>query len=52
MEITYADISKAKAILGYKPKTSVDEGIKKFIEWYFEIKEKLKEKKVLKDKHT
>ncbi len=30
---TYADISKAKKVLGYNPKTSFKEGIKKFIEW-------------------
>ncbi len=31
---TYADISKAKELLGYKPSTTFEEGIKKFIEWY------------------
>ena len=31
---TYADISKAKKLIGYSPKTSFEEGIKKFIEWY------------------
>ena len=31
---TYADISKAKRLLGYTPKTSFKEGIKKFVEWY------------------
>jgi UDP-glucuronate 4-epimerase len=30
---TFADISKAKEILGYNPSWSFDEGIKKFIEW-------------------
>lgn len=34
VDITYADISKAKAILDYVPKTSIDEGIGKFVEWY------------------
>jgi len=29
-----ADISKAKEKLGYEPKTSIEEGIKKAIEWY------------------
>lgn len=29
-----ADISKAKKVLGYDPKTSFDEGVKKSIEWY------------------
>lgn len=31
---TYADISKAKEILGYEPKIKFDDGIKKFIDWY------------------
>lgn len=34
VEKTYADISKAKEILGYNPKTNFEDGIKKFIEWY------------------
>jgi len=28
-----ADISKARKILGYQPKTSLEEGIKRFLEW-------------------
>ena len=31
---TYADISKAKKILGYKPKVKIEEGIKEFVKWY------------------
>ena len=31
---TYADISKAKALLGYQPKTTFEQGIAKFINWY------------------
>ena len=31
---THADISKAKKILGYRPKTNLEEGIQKFIDWY------------------
>ena len=31
---TYADITKAKKLLGYEPKTSFEEGIKKFVDWY------------------
>lgn len=34
VERTYADISKAKRLIGYEPKTSFEEGIKKFVEWY------------------
>ena len=33
---TYADISKAKELIGYEPFTSFKEGIKKFIKWYKE----------------
>ncbi len=32
---TMADISKARQLLGYNPKVSFEEGIKKFIEWIF-----------------
>ena len=31
---TYADISKAKELIGYNPKTSFKEGIEKFVKWY------------------
>ena len=31
---TYADISKAKAMICYDPQTSFVEGIRKFVEWY------------------
>ena len=34
MTITYADISRAKERLGYDPKISMEEGIRRFIEWY------------------
>lgn len=36
VERTYADTSKAKALIGYEPKTSFEDGIKEFIEWYKE----------------
>ena len=36
VERTYADISKAKSLIGYEPKTSFENGIKKFVEWYKE----------------
>jgi len=32
--LTYADISKARRLLGYNPTTSVEEGMRYFIEWY------------------
>mgnify|MGYP001577230992 CR=1 FL=1 len=34
MEVTSADISKAKEMLGYEPKVSVGEGVKRMVEWY------------------
>ncbi|MEI6032998.1 MAG: SDR family NAD(P)-dependent oxidoreductase [Verrucomicrobiae bacterium] len=34
MPLTSADISKARALLGYSPKTKIAEGIPKFVEWY------------------
>lgn len=33
---TFADVSKAKKIIGYEPKVSFDEGIKNFTKWYKE----------------
>jgi UDP-glucuronate 4-epimerase len=32
--ITCADISKAKSLLAYNPKTHLSEGLDKFIEWF------------------
>ena len=40
---TYADVSDLIKDLGYKPSTSIEEGISKFIDWYldfYEIKER------------
>ena len=34
--ITYADITKARTLLGYEPHISVEEGMKRFWEWYRE----------------
>ena len=33
---TCADISKAKRLLNYQPKTTLDEGLQKFQEWYLQ----------------
>ena len=33
---TFADISKAKALLGYNPQTQIGEGLKKFYAWFSE----------------
>ncbi|HVM61819.1 MAG TPA: GDP-mannose 4,6-dehydratase [Verrucomicrobiae bacterium] len=32
--ITYADISKAKRLLGYNPRVDIEEGIRRFVEWF------------------
>lgn len=32
--ITYADISKARSLIGYNPQVKIEEGIKRFVEWY------------------
>lgn len=31
---TFADISKARAMLGYDPKTQIEEGLRRFVEWF------------------
>jgi UDP-glucuronate 4-epimerase len=31
---TFADISKAKRLLGYDPQTPIEEGIRRFVEWF------------------
>ena len=33
---TYADIEESRRYLGYEPRTSIDEGIPKFVKWYRE----------------
>ena len=34
--ITYADISKARNLLGYNPTVKIDEGIPRFVEWFLQ----------------
>ena len=41
---TYADITKAKNLIGYNPKTSFKQGIENFVNWYKENKELYEEK--------
>jgi len=38
--VTEADISKARTLLGYEPKTPLQEGLRKFVEWYREVARK------------
>ena len=39
---TYADISKAEKLLGYKPQVTFEDGIKAFIVWYLKNREEEK----------
>lgn len=34
--ITYADVSKAKTLLGWEPRVPIEEGIERFVAWYRE----------------
>lgn len=34
VDLTFADISKARGLLGYNPKTKIEDGIAKFVKWY------------------
>jgi UDP-glucuronate 4-epimerase len=36
VSITYADITKAKRLLHYQPRVKMEEGIKRFVEWFKE----------------
>ena len=38
VNITYADISRARKELGYDPHTTMEEGIERFVEWYNRVK--------------
>jgi UDP-glucuronate 4-epimerase len=31
---TFADISKARALLGYNPQTQIEEGLRRFVDWF------------------
>ena len=31
---TFAEISKARKVLGYEPQVSIEEGVKRFVDWY------------------
>ena len=37
VRITHADIKKAEKLLNYKPKVKIEEGIKRFVEWYKKV---------------
>ena len=40
---TWADIEKAKNLLGWEPKVSLDYGLEKSVDWYMENRAWLKE---------
>ncbi len=35
--VTYADVSKAERLLGFKPQVDVDEGLTRFVTWYRDV---------------
>jgi len=36
VSVTFADITKARQRLNYQPKITMEEGIKRFVQWYKE----------------
>lgn len=40
VKITYADVSKAKELLGYDPQVKIEEGMNNFVRWYKENRAK------------
>jgi UDP-glucuronate 4-epimerase len=42
MDITSADISKARVEIGYNPEVNLEDGIQRFVEWYYSTVKKLK----------
>jgi nucleoside-diphosphate-sugar epimerase len=34
MHTTYADIAKARRLLGYDPQTSIEQGVRQLWDWY------------------
>jgi UDP-glucuronate 4-epimerase len=36
MSLTFADVSKAEELLGYRPKTQIQHGIPRFVKWFLE----------------
>jgi len=37
---TFADVTKARQLLGYDPQTKIEDGIKRFVEWFHREREK------------
>lgn len=36
VRVTYADIGRARALIGYNPQIGMDEGVRRFVHWYLE----------------
>jgi UDP-glucuronate 4-epimerase len=36
--VTYADVKKAKKLLGYEPEVTIEKGIDRYVRWYIERK--------------
>ena len=34
MAVTYADISAMESDFGYRPRVSLEEGLKRFVDWF------------------
>jgi UDP-glucuronate 4-epimerase len=34
VENTYADMSHLEALVGYRPRVSIEEGVQRFVDWY------------------
>ncbi len=34
--ITYADVTKARKLLGFEPKVAIDEGVRRYVAWFLE----------------
>jgi UDP-glucuronate 4-epimerase len=36
VRVTYADIGRARELIGYNPQIGMDEGVRRFVQWYLE----------------
>jgi len=34
VECTYADVTELDRAIGFKPNTSIEDGLRKFVDWY------------------